>query len=218
MRKKRKDVMFTVYVYALDTLADWELGYVTAELNSGRFFKKDAPRVSVKTVSISREPVKTMGGLTIIPDCVINDIAVNEESALLLPGANTWDNSNHGAIIEKASELLSVGAMVCAICGATAALANAGLLDQKLHTSNGAGYLEMVSPSYKGQGFYVDKPSVADHNLITASSTGTLLWAKQIIERLKVFQPDTLDAWYAYFSTGEAQHFFALMQTLPASR
>lgn len=85
--------MFTVYVYALDTLADWELGYVTAELNSGRFFKKDAPRVSVKTVSISREPVKTMGGLTIIPDCVINDIAVNEESVLLLPGANTWNNS-----------------------------------------------------------------------------------------------------------------------------
>ena len=35
--------MFTVYVYALDTLADWELGYVIAELNSGRFFKKDAP-------------------------------------------------------------------------------------------------------------------------------------------------------------------------------
>ena len=40
--------MFTVYVYVLDTLADWELGYVTAELNSGRFFKKDAPGVSVK--------------------------------------------------------------------------------------------------------------------------------------------------------------------------
>ena len=39
--------MFTVYVYALDTLADWELGYVIAELNSGRFFKKDAPGVSV---------------------------------------------------------------------------------------------------------------------------------------------------------------------------
>ena len=209
--------MFTVYVYALDTLADWELGYVTAELNSGRFFKKDAPGVSITTVSISKEPIKTMGRLTIVPDCVINDIAVNEESVLLLPGANTWDNPEHSAIIEKASQLLSVGAMVCAICGATAALANAGLLDQKLHTSNGVGYLEMVSPSYKGQVFYVDKPSVADHNLITASSTGALLWTKQIIERLKVFQPDTLDAWYAYFSTGEAQHFFALMQTLPAS-
>lgn len=32
--------MFTIYVYVLDTLADWELGYVTAELNSRRFFQK----------------------------------------------------------------------------------------------------------------------------------------------------------------------------------
>ena len=206
--------MFTVYVYVLDTLADWELGYVTAELSSRRFFRKDAPEVSVKTVAISKEPIKTMGGLTIVPDCTIDDILVSEKSVLLLPGANTWDNPKHGAIIEKAGELLSAGAMVCAICGATAALANAGLLDGRPHTSNGAGYLEMVSPGYKGQKFFVDAPSVADHNLITASSTGALLWAKQILERLDVFQHNTLEAWYAYFSTNEAQHFFALMQTL----
>ena len=29
--------MFTIYVYVLDTLADWELGHVAAELNSGGF-------------------------------------------------------------------------------------------------------------------------------------------------------------------------------------
>lgn len=207
--------MFTVYIYVLDTLADWELGYVTAELNSGRFFKKDAPEVSVKTVAISTEPViKTMGGLTIVPDCTISEIAISEKSVLLLPGANTWDDPRHSVIIKKAGELLSAGALVCAICGATVALANAGLLDQRPHTSNGAGYLEMVSPSYKGQKFFVDAPSVADRNLITASSTGGLLWAKQIIERIDVFQRNTLEAWYAYFSTGEAQYFFTLMQTL----
>ena len=206
--------MLTVYIYVLDTLADWELGYVTAELNSGRFFRKDAPEVSVKTAAISKEPVKTMGGLTIVPDCSISDIAADEKSVLLLPGANTWSDPKHSAIIEKAGELLSAGAMVCAICGATAALANAGLLDGRPHTSNGAGYLEMVSPAYRGQKFFIDAPSVADHNLITASSTGALLWAKQMIERLDVFQRSTLEAWYAYFSTGEAQHFFALMQTL----
>ena len=38
--------MFTIYVYVLDTLADWELGYITSELHSGRFFKRDAERVS----------------------------------------------------------------------------------------------------------------------------------------------------------------------------
>jgi putative intracellular protease/amidase len=209
--------MITIYVYILDTLADWELGYVTSELNSGRFFKKDAQSVSLKTVSYSKDPIHTMGGLTIVPDCLIEDIVSSETSVLLLPGANTWSDPKNSAIIEKSSELLSVGAVVGAICGATAALANFGLLDKRPHTSNGSGFLEMVSPCYKGQSFYIDKPSVADYNLITAGSTGGLLWAKQIIEHLGVFQSDTLEAWYNYFSTGKPEHFFGLMQTLPAN-
>lgn len=208
--------MFTIYVYVLDTLADWELGHVISELHSGRFFKKNAQRVSLKTVSYSKEPSKTMGGLTIVPDCLIDDIAVSETSMLLLPGADAWNDPRHGAILEKASKFLSAGATVCAICGATAALANFGLLDQRPHTSNGLGFLEMFSPSYKGQSFYVDKPSVADNNLITASCTGALLWAKQIIECLGVFEENTLESWYKYFSTGEQKHFFSLMQSLPS--
>ena len=206
--------MFKIYVYIFDTLADWELGYVTAELNSGRFFKKDAPRVSVKTVGISKEPVKTMGGLTIVPDCVIDDIAVNDKSVLLLPGGNTWDNPKHGTIVKKAEELLSVGATVCAICGATVALANAGLLDQRPHTSNGTGFLEMTCPNYKGQSFYIDKLSVSDHNLITAGAAGALLWTRQIIEHLGVIQSDTLNFWCECFNSGDPQFFFAIMQTL----
>lgn len=208
--------MFTIYVYVLDTLADWELGHVISELNSGRFFKKDAQPVSLKTVGCSEAPIHTMGGLTIVPDCLIEDIVVNETSVLLLPGADTWNDPKHGAIIEKADEFLSLGATVCAICGATAALADFGLLDKRPHTSNGSGFLEMVSPGYKGQSFYEDKPCVADHNLITAGSTAALLWAKQIIERLDVFEANTLEAWYAYFSTGKPEYFFALMQTLPS--
>lgn len=209
--------MYTVYVYILDTLADWELGYVLSELNSGRFFKKGEQRIPLKTVSYSKEPINTMGGLTIVPNCSIDDIVVSETSVLLLPGADKWNDPKHGAIIEKASEFLSLGATVCAICGATAALANFGLLDKRPHTSNGPGFLEMVSPDYKGQNFYIDKPSVADNNLITASSTGALLWTKQIIEQLGVFQSNTLESWYEYFSTGEPKHFFDLMQTLPSS-
>ena len=158
-----------------------------------------------------------MGGLTVVPDCLIDDIAVNETSVLLLPGADTWSDPRHGTIIKKASELLSLGATVGAICGATVALANFGLLDNRRHTSNGHGFLEMFSPIYKGQDFYVEEPSVADRNLITANSTGALLWAKQIIEHLGVFESDTLEFWYEYFCTGNPESFFALMQTLPAN-
>ncbi len=210
--------MSTIYVYVMDTLADWELGYVTAELNSGRFFKEGAPKVTLKTVSYSKEPVTTMGGMRIVPDCVIADIEVAEANVLLLPGSNTWNDQKHFAIIEKASEFLSIGAMVGAICGATAALANFGLLDERPHTSNGPGFLEMVAPSYKGQSHYLDESSVVGDNLITASSTGGLLWARQIIEHLEVFETTTLDAWYNYFNTGETEQFFALMQSLPANQ
>lgn len=208
--------MFTVYVYVLETLADWELGYVTSELHSERFFKKDAERVSLKTVSYSKEPIHTMGGLTVIPDCLTDDIVVSETSVLLLPGADTWNDPRHGAILKKAGKFLSIGATVGAICGATTALANYGLLDNRRHTSNGQGFLEMFCPAYKGQNFYVDEPSVADNNLITANPTASLLWAKQILERLDVFQANTLEFWYEYFSTGKAESFFALMQTLPS--
>ena len=206
--------MITIYIYLLSTLADWEIAPVSAELNSKRFFKSDAPQVVVKTVAISKEPVKTMGGLTIVPDCTIDEIELSEKTVLLLPGADTWAEAQNAQIIQKASALLSKGGTVCAICGATVALANAGILNERPHTSNGAGFLEMFCPSYKGQNFYIDQPAVMDGNLITGSATGSLMWAKLIIEKLGVFKPETLEAWYAYFSTGKPEHFFVLMQSV----
>ncbi|MBB5226673.1 glutamine amidotransferase [Treponema ruminis] len=206
--------MITVYIYLLATLADWEIGPVSAELNSRRFFKNNAPELIVKTVARSKEPVKTMGGLTLIPDCTIDEIKVSEKTVLILPGANTWSEAENAQIIQKASDLLSRGGTVCAICGATVALANAGLLNDRPHTSNGKGFLEMFCPDYKGQKFYVNQPAVKDGNLITGSATGSLLWAKLIIEKLDVFKPETLEAWYAYFSTGKQEHFFAMMRSV----
>lgn len=208
--------MKTIYIYVLDTLADWELGYATSELNSRRFFKEDANQVSIKTVSYSKQSIITMGGMIIDPDYLIDDIIVSETNMLLLPGADTWNDSKHDAILIKASELLSVGATVCAICGATAALANFGILDNRPHTSNGPGFLEMVCSDYKGQDYYIDQPSVASNNLITAGSTEALLWTKQIIECLDIFKSNTLEAWYNYFNTGDSKYFFELMQTLPS--
>jgi putative intracellular protease/amidase len=208
--------MLTVYVYILDTLADWELGYVTAELHSGRFFKQGAEGVTLTTVGDTMEPIRTMGGMKITPDCRTDEIVASETSILLLPGADAWGDPKRGAILKKARKFLSAGATVGAICGATTALAEAGILDNRPHTSNGPGFLELFSPSYKGQPFYIDQPSVAEHNLITASCTGALLWAKQVLERIGVFAPDTLEAWYDYFRTGEPGYFFALMQSLPS--
>ena len=56
---------------------------------------------------------------------------------------------------------------------------------------------------------------MADGDLITADSSSQLLWAKCVLECLGAFSDESLEAWYRYFDTGEAQHFLALMQSLP---
>lgn len=210
-----REIMKTIYIYVLDTLADWEIGYVTAELNSKRFFKSEAHLLCVKTVSYSRDSISTMGGIQITPDCLIEEIELSKDSILLLPGADTWDDSRHSLVLDVAKELLSIGGLVGAICGATVALANVGLLNEYSHTSNSLEFLEMFCVNYHGQRLYKEQQSVSDNNLITAGSTGALMWTKQIIEHLNVYEQDTLEAWYNYFSTGNANYFFELMNTLP---
>lgn len=207
-----------IYLYVLDTLADWEVGYLNAELNSGRFFKSGVEKLKIRTVSYSKNSIETMGGIKIAPELCVEDIVVSENSVIILPGANTWAEECHKKIIKKAKELLKMGGLVCAICGALVPLANEGLLDNYYHTSNGKGYLEMFSSSYKGSQFYIDSPSVSDRNLITAGSTSTLEFARDIIRYLDVFNKDTIKAWYNYFSNGKYEDFFELMNTLPNSK
>lgn len=210
--------MKTIYIYVLETLADWELGYITAELNSRRFFKKDASLLTIKTVGYSNKSIKTMGGISITPDCLVEDIEICSDNVLLLIGSDTWNDTQNFKVIEQASKLLEIGGTVGAICGATVALANFGLLNEYSHTSNGEGFLEMFCPTYQGQSLYSSDLAVSDKNLITAGSTGALLWTKQILENLDVFEKESLEAWYNYFSTGDSNYFFELMKTLPSTK
>ena len=155
-----------------------------------------------------------MGGLTIVPDLTIKDVQANKGNVLILPGSDRWSESENSPILGIAKQFLEAGGLVAAICGATVALANIGILDNKKHTSNGADFLNMFCPEYKGTDHYIDKPAVRDGNLITAAATGALDMTRLILEYLDLFAADTLEHWYAYFSTGNADEFFAMMQSL----
>ncbi len=156
-----------------------------------------------------------MGGMQVTPAATLAEITPATTAILLLPGADTWQEPPHRPIIEKAADLLESGTTVAAICGATSALAQVGLLDNRPHTSNGLDYLKMVCPHYQGAAFYQAEKAVADGNLITASAAGGLLFARHILARLDVFAAETLAAWYQYYDTGEGKYFYAMMQTLP---
>ncbi|MGN0099109.1 MAG: DJ-1/PfpI family protein [Candidatus Methanomethylophilaceae archaeon] len=201
-----------VYLYVQDTMADWEIGHLAAELASGRFFGEDAPVIRFRTVGETGEPVRTMGGLTVIPDITVSDITVSEDAVVILPGSDRWQVLSSSPIMDTAEAVLSAGGTVCAICGATVALAERGMLDSVRHTSNGPGFLGMFSSGYRGESLYVDEPAVSDGGVITAGSHGSLMWAKLILGHLGVFDEDVLDAWYGYFSTGDPQCYFRMVE------
>lgn len=206
--------MKTVYIYALETLADWEIAHLIAELNSRRFFKKNAEELQIKYVGSNMSSIKTMGGLSITPDCIVAELPVSNNTFLIMAGADTWNDEANYIIVEKAGAILDDGGIVCGICGATVALATAGILDERKHTSNGVGFLDMFVPTYKGKDFYVDEQAIKDGNLITAAATGAIKFAEIIFRKLDVMNENALSAWYEYFSTGKAQAFYSLMQAV----
>ncbi len=203
-----------VYLYVFDTMADWEIGYLTPELHSGRYFKKGLAPLEVIAVGMDKRPVTTMGGLNILPRLTVKECVLEDTDALILPGGDTWLEAIHEPILQKASQALENGAVVAAICGATLGLAKMGLLDTRRHTSNNLEYMKMTCPKYNGELYYEMEAAVADGNLVTASGTAPLEFAEQVLEVMDVFEPETLQAWFNLYKTQEPQYFFELMHAI----
>ncbi|MGB5824654.1 MAG: type 1 glutamine amidotransferase family protein [Proteocatella sp.] len=204
----------TVYLYVFDTMADWEIGYLTTEINSGRYYKKGLTPLRVITVGIDKNPITTMGGLKILPEIELAECNIEEAAALILPGGNTWTEAIHAPIIKMTEDCLEKGIVVGAICGATIGLAMAGLLDQRNHTSNNLEYLKMICPSYVGEKYYKQEDAVTDGSLITASGIAPLEFTLHILEILDIISPQTLDSWYNLYKTHETKYFFELMNSI----
>jgi putative intracellular protease/amidase len=204
----------TVYLYVFDTMADWEIGYLTAELNSGRYYKKGVAPLKIVTVGMEKTPVTTMGGLKILPDIKLDECSIESTDTLILPGGNTWTETIHQPILKIAERCLEEGIWVAAICGATMGLAQAGLLNSRWHTSNDLEYLKMICPTYTGEKYYKMESAVTDGKLITASGTAPLEFSVHVLKALGVFSSKTLEAWYSLNKTRESKYFYELMNSI----
>ena len=200
-----------VYLYILNTLADWEIGYITTELNSGRYLNQSIELIKLGNTS---EPIKTMGGISIIPDETIDNIEFEKGDLLILPGADTWMNSDNEKIINITSFLLKNEVIVAAICASTMALAQNGLLNNRKHTSNDKEFLQLMCPEYTGYDNYLEQSVVVDNNLITANGLSSLEFSYEIFKKINVMKTETLDAWYQLYKTQDTKKFHALMYSL----
>ncbi|HYW11748.1 MAG TPA: DJ-1/PfpI family protein [Longimicrobium sp.] len=198
----------TVHLFVPDTMSDWEPGYAVAGINQ-RTYQQHPGRYTIRTVGITRDPVRTMGGVTIVPDMPLDELRPEDSAMLILPGSAQWDAGADAAAVEAAGAFLDAGVPVAAVCGATGALARAGILDGRPHTSNAREYLEWQA-GYAGTEHYVDTPALRDGDLITASGTAPIEFARAIFERLELYAPHVLDAWYALYKTGDPAAFYTL--------
>jgi putative intracellular protease/amidase len=201
----------TAHVAIYDTLADWELGHLLAELHSGRFTGR---RFDVVTVAESPEPVTTMGGVRMLPDALLADLEPGDSELLVLPGAEIWDAGGGEAFAAAAARFLDAGVPVAAICGATAGLARAGLLDERDHTSAAPEYL--AATGYAGGDRYVDARAVVDGDLITAGPQSPVQFARATLGRLGLASERTLDAYEDLFHRGDPAAFPVLMEAQAA--
>jgi putative intracellular protease/amidase len=197
----------TAHLAVYDTLADWEVGHLLAELHTGRF---TGTKLDVVAVAESPEPITTMGGVRMLPDALLADLDPAASDILVLPGAEMWDAGRGEAFGAAAGRFLEAGVPVAAICGATAGLARAGLLDSRSHTSDAAEYL--AATGYAGGGRYVDERAVVDGDLITAGSSSPVQFACAALRRLELASDAKLEAYEAFFHGADPSGFGVLMQ------
>ena len=117
-----------------------------------------------------------------VPDLALADLDPAASDLLILPGADLWDDGRGDEFAAAADRFLDAGVPVAAICGATAGLARAGLLDQRRHTSAAPEYL--AATGYAGGDHYVDERAVVDGDLITAGPQSPVQFARATLSRL----------------------------------
>lgn len=203
----------TIHLFVFDTMSDWEYGYVIAGINNPQF-QKSPEKFKVKTVASSKRSVHSVGGLRITPDMTLDKLHPKNSAMLILPGGVAWDKKKNSDAAALATKFLEYGTPIAAICGATAGLARAGVLDNVPHTSNSKDYIAQTG--YKGSSHYRDKPAVTSGNLITASAMSPVDFAKEIFATLGVYSDDVLKAWYKLYKTGNAKYFADLMKAADA--
>jgi len=188
----------TCYLFVFDGFADYETSLAATGIgNSGGY--------RLKTIAVRKEPVRSMSGVTVVPDfdfmpdTDLEDIDNENTGMLILPGGAAWEQGRNELITPLVAHCLLQGIPVAGICGATVFLAELGLLNRAIHTSNSMDYLAAHSNVYRGQALYRTMPSVRTEFVITANGTASVEFAQDVFDTLGIADDRRVTDWFQYF-------------------
>src|SRR5690349_1473952 len=123
-----------VYFLVVPGFADWEAAHALAELRRHGHYR-------VEVVGLTRDPIQSLGGLTVQPTLTLAEVDPDDVAVFILPGGDRWEQAPVERELVEALETLEARAVrIAAICAATTAITRAGILRGRRHTSNGLEY------------------------------------------------------------------------------
>ena len=191
------EVIFVI----LEGFADWEGAYIATCLNQG--VKPGNPiSYKVKTLSITQEPVSSIGGFRVLPDYGLKDMAEDYAGLVLIGGMN-WFSPEAELIVPLVEKAIKEKKLVAGICNASVFLGMHGFLNEVKHTSNTLNYLKQYAgDKYTGDSNYINEQAVRDENIVTANGTGQLEFCKEILYALEADTADAIEESYLFYKNG----------------
>ncbi|MCI8360523.1 MAG: glutamine amidotransferase [Clostridiales bacterium] len=187
----------TILFVILQQYADWEAAYISSAIS---MLGQD--EYEIKTVSLSKDTVQSIGGFKVLPDYDVTSIP-NDYEALILIGGMSWRSENTQKIKKLVEDCFQQGKVLGGICDASVFLGTVGILNHVAHTSNDLKDLKQWAGAlYTGEANYIARQAICDKNVITANGTAALEFAKEILLTLNVADEETIADWYNFHKLG----------------
>ncbi len=186
-----------VLFFILDKYADWEAAFFSSFI-----LWLGHEKFELKTVSLSKDSVKSLGGFTTIPDYDIAS-APEDFEGLILIGGMSWRTESALRVKPLVQHALEKGKVLGGICDASGFLGTLGVLNNVRHTSNDLNDLKKwAGEAYTGDENYLCQHAVRDKNIITANGTATLEFAKEVLLALEVAPENKVLECYDFYKLG----------------
>ena len=196
MLTMKKEILFVL----LNEFADTESAYIASLLNFG--LEPGKAKYTVKTLSVTKEPIVSMGGFRVLPDYDLQDVP-DDYAGLVLIGGMSWFTPEAEQLVSLVKTAIENQKVVAGICNASVFLGAHGFLNNVKHTSNGLEYLKQYAGiNYTGDANYIDQQGVRDGNIVTSGGLNTLEFSREVLYALDVDTPEQIEKSYQMHKTG----------------
>lgn len=188
-----KEVLFVI----LDLYSDWEAAYLSPWIHA-----LSHEQYAVKTVSLTKNAVRSLGGFTVLPDYDIASAPADFEGVVLIGGLS-WRKEEARRVLPLVQRARSLNKVLAGICDAAGFLAVSGVLNEVRHTGNDLNDIKRwAGNAYSGESLYLLQPSVRDGNIVTANGTATMEFAKEVLSALDIAPENKISEWYNFHKLG----------------